>query len=479
MRGGEDWSRLAETLLGVRGPGGGDGDGDCGTPVMGALQLDGRRLSKKKAVTKRSTQSDARHALLASGAYVELSAAGKAQPKDVIHLRQVEAIDSNGVNQALAANGGTAWQASCHMDGRGADKLIDGEFESSNHTAHGKDSTTRITLKHPTDVHELVIHNARWSERWQSSERIAGSVVRLLGENRSVIWSHTFSKAVDPGLFKPDGMAEAHVKLLPFSKRFTASGLSAIDIGDGEPGGTGVDRLTDDACCAVLPPLTGCFDDELNPLVSFDAAVASQPDNLSAFAYQAKQWARRDATVAAIAAVPGLTADGAMAIWTYTADSPLYVHLNEQLRLESRQGLRPFFPFLRLLLEALTTIREGGGDGQMRMVNRGVTRDLLAAHPDVYRVGESFVWWGFSSCTSNIGVLSNPLFLGNGGARTIFQVLTRRGAVVAPFSAITSEAEVLLPAGTALRITGILPQDHSGLTIITCEDDPDAPQLIN
>ena len=149
--------------------------------------------------------------------YVELSAAGKAQPKDVIHLRQVEAIDSNGVNQALAANGGTAWQASCHMDGRGADKLIDGEFESSNHTAHGKDSTTRITLKHPTDVHELVIHNARWSERWQSSERIAGSVVRLLGENRSVIWSHTFSKAVDPGLFQADDPEPSS-----FSERFTA-----------------------------------------------------------------------------------------------------------------------------------------------------------------------------------------------------------------------------------------------------------------
>ena len=74
---------------------------------------------------------------------------------------------------------------------------------------------------------------------------------------------------------------------------------------------------------------------------------------------------------------------------------------------------------------------------------------------------------------------SNPSFLGREGDRTIFQVLTRRGVGVAAFSAVQSEAEVLLPAGTALRITGVLPKDASGLTIITCEDDPHAPQLIS
>ena len=36
--------------------------------------------------------------------------------------------------------------------------------------------------------------------------------------------------------------------------------------------------------------------------------------------------------------------------------------------------------------------------------------------------------------------------------------------------AIPSEAEVLLPAGIALKVTGVLPQD-GGLTIVTLEDD--------
>ena len=44
---------------------------------------------------------------------------------------------------------------------------------------------------------------------------------------------------------------------------------------------------------------------------------------------------------------------------------------------------------------------------------------------------------------------------------------------------VDGEAEVLLPAGIALKITGVLPKDASGLTIITCEDDTDAPALIS
>ena len=93
------------------------------------------------------------------------------------------------------------------------------------------------------------------------------------------------------------------------------------------------------------------------------------------------------------------------------------------------------------------------------------------------------------------------MFLGSAGDRTIFQIHTRRGIDIAPFSAVRGtrrcgaaqsrstrigvprqvegEAELLLPAGIALKITGVLPRDASGLTIITCEDDDDAPALIS
>ena len=94
--------------------------------------------------------------------------------------------------------------------------------------------------------------------------------------------------------------------------------------------------------------------------------------------------------------------------------------------------------------------------------------------------------------------VQNPMFLGSAGDRTIFQIMTRRGIDISPFSAVRSaprrahgecaltdspqvegEAELLLPAGIALKITGVLPKDASGLTIITCEDDTDAPALIS
>ena len=59
------------------------------------------------------------------------------------------------------------------------------------------------------------------------------------------------------------------------------------------------------------------------------------------------------------------------------------------------------------------------------------------------------------------------------------QIHTSRGIDIGKLSAIPSEAEILLPAGTVLKITGVLPKDASGLTIVTVEDDADAPELVD
>ena len=45
-------------------------------------------------------------------------------------------------------------------------------------------------------------------------------------------------------------------------------------------------------------------------------------------------------------------------------------------------------------------------------------------------------------------------------------------------AAIPSEAEILIPAGTTLKITGVLPKSDDGLTIVTLEDDSEAPLMI-
>ncbi|MBT6116843.1 MAG: hypothetical protein HOH66_03145, partial [Rhodospirillaceae bacterium] len=60
-----------------------------------------------------------------------------------------------------------------------------------------------------------------------------------------------------------------------------------------------------------------------------------------------------------------------------------------------------------------------------------------------YEEGEEVLWWGFSSTTTNVGVLSNDMFLGKEGDRTMFNISISSGVNIAPYSAVVGEAEVL------------------------------------
>jgi hypothetical protein len=230
-----------------------------------------------------------------------------------------------------------------------------------------------------------------------------------------------------------------------------------------------------------LSPIRGVFDDTHNPEVSIADALARVPIDLADYLFAAKRWVTRSgkSTLKGPDAVPGMTADRAMAIWLYACNSPLYARLNEALRSADRSKLMTeYFPYLRLLLTGMALVRKKEGTDK-RMVNRGVPKlDLVALYPDEYVKGETLLWWSFSSTTADIGVLQSSTFLGKSGPRTIFQILTSASVDVSPFSPFP-ESERLLPPGTALRITGILSKDASGLTIITCEDDPNAPGLVS
>jgi hypothetical protein len=67
------------------------------------------------------------------------------------------------------------------------------------------------------------------------------------------------------------------------------------------------------------------------------------------------------------------------------------------------------------------------------------------------------------------------MFLGTKGPRTIFQISTSKGVDISQFSSM-EEAEVLLPPATVMRIIGTVYVGND-LTVVTCEDDPDAPSL--
>ena len=109
-----------------------------------------------------------------------------------------------------------------------------------------------------------------------------------------------------------------------------------------------------------------------------------------------KKFLKTKKTREAIAACPGLTTDGAGAIYLFTCESPLYRELNAKLRARDRAALKAgFFPYARLLYEGHRALRTG----KPRMLNRGVKKDLVGSAPDDYAEEESLLWWSFSSTT--------------------------------------------------------------------------------
>ena len=139
---------------------------------------------------------------------------------------------------------------------------------------------------------------------------------------------------------------------------------------------------------------------------------------------------------AAIASLVGMNDDRAMAIYLYTVESPLYSKLNDALRGEERSLLKEhLFPYLRILLEALACFPRSPIP---RTVNRGVKLDLVSMYPDEYAKDSTIVWFALSSCTQTIEVLSNPMFLGTIGPRTILQITTRNAIDISGLSAIVS-----------------------------------------
>lgn len=223
-------------------------------------------------------------------------------------------------------------------------------------------------------------------------------------------------------------------------------------------------------------PIVGLFDDAKNPRVTIQAAIAHATnylsDDMKAHIYTGKQHMKkavvkvsrlqlvrarsrdRDQIAihrrlltsvcllflfqAAIHSMAGMDNDRAMAIYLYTAESPLYSKLNDALRGEDRAILKAhLFPYLRILLEAFACFPRSSTP---LTVNRGVKLDLVSMYPDEYAEENSFVWFALSSCTSNVKVLSNPMFLGTTGPRTIFQVTTRKAIDISVYSAIVSAA---------------------------------------
>ena len=208
----------------------------------------------------------------------------------------------------------------------------------------------------------------------------------------------------------------------------------------------------------MLNPIVGIKDTARHPIMH--AAIATGVDDMDAFGWVAGE----HGSALAKNDPHGLDRDEVAAIALYTTESKLYPKLNGYLRDRDRRNLLPYFPYLRLLLDARRKMPRYVGT-----VWRGVQGvDLTAKFPR----GMDIYWWAFSSTTKNLSTLENQQFLGTSGVRTIFNIQVKRGIDISRYSMFQgqqSEAEVLLFPGTALRVVDSMAMG-AGLFMVHLEE---------
>ena len=129
----------------------------------------------------------------------------------------------------------------------------------------------------------------------------------------------------------------------------------------------------------------------------------------------------------------------------------MYKELNTLLRQRDREKLKPYFPYLKLLLLARAKLPK-----HTSAVWRGVKKDLTSDFPK----GKKLWWWAFNSTSRNVSTLLNPMFCGTSGSRTQFMIEASTGIDIERFSMVDSEAEVLLFPGIKLEVVDVANMGH-------------------
>jgi len=177
----------------------------------------------------------------------------------------------------------------------------------------------------------------------------------------------------------------------------------------------------------AVPALAGVMD---TPRVEFAAALRAAEKavpGLAAAASTARAWARR---AVAEGRSLGLDEDEVAAVHVYTMASQFYRRLNAALRDRERDLARPFYPFLRLFLDAFARL-----PAMASPLWRGVHADLHAQYP-------------------------------SGGEVSIQQL-----------SAFAGEAEYVIAPGTRFKVRSATVAKDKLCTVVL--DELDAPRLVS
>ena len=169
-----------------------------------------------------------------------------------------------------------------------------------------------------------------------------------------------------------------------------------------------------------------------------------------------------------------LPVDGIAFIMTYSAEAthpPLYKDMNDKCYDLDRSKIKPYGQFIVATVKHMAAIEPYPND----TVFRGVKADLRSDYPK----GRKVTWHGFCSTTKSAEVLSNPMFCGQSGKRTIFAIKLTQGQAreITRYSLVASEDEVLLPPGCRFEVESVLPQGD--LTLIQMRELPSREWIVD
>ncbi len=213
-----------------------------------------------------------------------------------------------------------------------------------------------------------------------------------------------------------------------------------------------VSDLSDEPVDRLLVPIQGYEDQPLLPLYETIKPISKLFNRIDEYVFIALNNCQNP--------TDGLDQQESASIHLYTMQfsggPSLYKLLNQSLRDENREELKPWFLFLKLFLTALYKL-----PSQCKTVWRGIKNVDLSSE---YKRGTKFAWWGVSSCNMNIEILESNAFLGKTGERTIFSIECFNGKSVINHSYFKKkEDEVILIPGSYFEVIGHLnpaPQLH-------------------
>jgi len=152
---------------------------------------------------------------------------------------------------------------------------------------------------------------------------------------------------------------------------------------------------------------------------------------------------------------PDMTVDLLAALKLYTAaiepeETGLYYLVNKALRSEDRSVVKPFTGIIWLIMKGLKSLPAI----EDTVIFRGVKKNLSGQ----YIKGTKVTWSAFSSCTSTLEVLSNPMFLGPSGDRTFFMIThtSKRARDISRISLVPGEDEIILPPNSRFDVVSVL-----------------------